>query len=125
MGNAYALDLNSTEEDYSDDTLCSVNIEKPKIAGFVFLDKNDNGIMDDRIISRISGITVSLYEKGQKKALSSVTTNINGYYEFEAEPEKSECGQFNTNGTDASFQSAVISPASIASLILVNVGLVG
>lgn len=142
MGNAYALDLNSTEEDYSDDTLCSVNIEKPKIAGFVFLDKNDNGIMDDRIISRISGITVSLYEKGQKKALSSVTTNINGYYEFEAEPgkeyyikvkkikgyafsEKSECGQFNTNGTDASFQSAVISPASIASLIIVNVGLVG
>lgn len=142
MGNSYATDLNKTEDDFSDDVQQSLDIEKAKIAGFAFADDNKNGIMDDRIKCRVSGVAVSLYEKGNDKAIKTFTTDINGYYEFEIETLdknyyiKAEAKSYTfinkfdadnsymSNGVDESGLSEDIVLPNTASLRIINIGLV-
>ncbi len=141
MGTSYALDLNSTDDNYSDDTVRSLNIENPKIAGFVFLDNNGNGLMDDRIKCRMSGVKVLLYEKGSRKAVASCVTAENGYYEFTLEQNKeyyikaekikdykflakTSTDSYAASGTDSKGRSADFSPAAAAALIITNIGLI-
>ncbi len=141
MGNAYALGLNGTENDYKDDAQRSLNIQKAKIAGFAFLDQNGNGLMDDGIASRMSGITVSLYEKGKRKAISTQITGVSGYYCFEVEPnsnnyhikvsgvkgysfvDKFGIDIYRANGVDAKGQSGDFTLAYANSLRIINIGL--
>ena len=59
------------------------NAEHPVVAGFVFEDRNDNGIYDDRLQSRLAGVTVALYDGNDK--IAETTTDQAGAYRFEIE----------------------------------------
>ncbi|NCA66817.1 MAG: hypothetical protein EOM87_01990 [Clostridia bacterium] len=142
MGSKYELDINESEKDYSDDIQRSVNINSAKIAGFVFLDKNSNGIMDDRLCNRLSNVTVTLYEKGKKKPVTTYTTGTSGYYEFLTEvgknyyikvsPVKNYAfsqitdadSLYMSNNIGSDGISAIFTPANSASLIIVNAGII-
>lgn len=56
-----------------------VQLDKVEIAGDVWLDSNENGVMDSGE-SKLSGIPVKLYKNGSY--LDSRTTNENGHYTF-------------------------------------------
>ena len=73
-GSSYEMPNMTPEEQAS-------NVEYPVVAGFVFEDKNDNGIYDDRLQSRLAGVTVALYD-GETKIAES-TTDVAGAYRFE------------------------------------------
>ena len=53
-----------------------------KIAGFVYLDRNKNGKLDERIRDHLSGAKIVVTNAAGEEILSSVTT-VNGYYEVE------------------------------------------
>lgn len=57
-----------------------------KIAGFVYLDANKNGKLDERIKDHLSGAKVTVKD-GSGKAIYTTTTTINGYYEVEVTEE--------------------------------------
>ncbi len=50
------------------------------IRGFVYLDKNENGVFDNGIDERLSGVTVSLLPEGHLNPIE-VTTNALGIWE--------------------------------------------
>ena len=59
---------------------------KAKIAGFVYLDRNKNGKLDERIKDHLSGAKVVVKDASGKE-IYSVTTAVNGYYEVEVDAE--------------------------------------
>ena len=114
-GIKYNVDLNGTTEDTDDDILYSFYREykydgkndlypnsdvlasetleqvaelhgKAKIAGFVFLDQNGNGKLDERIKDHLSGAKVTIFDEDGNEVYSTETT-INGFYEYEVEKE--------------------------------------
>lgn len=80
MGTSYDLNLNATTS-IADDVSASISEVKPKICGFAFLDANDNGVYDERIASRFSGLIVELYNG--ETLIAKALTGINGYYSFD------------------------------------------
>ncbi|MBR1746673.1 MAG: hypothetical protein IJ735_00505, partial [Clostridia bacterium] len=75
--NYYAYQMKALDGD----SQISTNIEKPVVAGFVFDDLNDNGVYDDRLQARVSGVTVQLFEGNDK--IAEATTDEAGAYRFE------------------------------------------
>lgn len=59
---------------------------KAKIAGFVYLDRNNNGKMDERIRDHLSDAKVTIKNSAGETVYSG-TTGINGYYEVEVSDE--------------------------------------
>ncbi len=81
-GVEYTIDYNDTENVYDDDEVSSVNIEKAKISGFVYVDANANNVMDERIGKHFYGANVTIKDADGNVVLDTTTT-INGYYEVE------------------------------------------
>lgn len=117
----------------------STNITKPKIAGFAFVDKNDNGINDDRVNNRYDGVKVELY-KGDTK-IATTKTEHGGYYEFEVDDfagkeyrvkailpgkktfAKESDGGYMNNGVDADGYSSTFSFRDKVEIKIVNIGI--
>ncbi|MFA5449724.1 MAG: hypothetical protein WC292_04735 [Clostridia bacterium] len=83
-GIIYEMEKNFTPEG-ADDIIYSTNIDAPYVAGFAFLDTNENGAYDERIQSRLSGVRVELYLKSgaENRLLGTATTDITGFYKIE------------------------------------------
>lgn len=95
IGTHYKLRANDIElEEYNQ---YSTNARVPFIAGFIFNDKNKNGIYDERLNGRLSGVDVELYlleEDASHRLIGRSKVNSNGYYRFPIEP----IYIFNTSG---------------------------
>lgn len=78
---AYIMDFHYTPDDLTDDTITlKSELNGYKVYGFAYLDRNGDGEMNERLSSHIKGATVTLTDKNGKE--TTVTTGINGYYEF-------------------------------------------
>ncbi len=80
VGAIYEMKKNKTRFNFDDDVYFTTNVETAKIAGFAFRDVNDNGINDDRLMNRVEGVKVALYDGDT--LVEEVTTTEGGYYEF-------------------------------------------
>ena len=83
MGNKYEISFSETEYDTSDDSVVS-DITRAKVSGFIFEDKNNNGIFDERLKSQLLGVKISLMDENNNELVSQ-TTDLNGYYSFDLE----------------------------------------
>ncbi len=91
-GAKYTLYINETISDTSDDTITSGNmrtltdidegnsIQNAKICGFVYVDLNNNQIMDERITEHFAGAVVTVTDENGTE-IYKTTTKVNGYYE--------------------------------------------
>ena len=82
-GNKYEISFSETEYDTSDDSVVS-DITRAKVSGFIFEDKNNNGIFDERLKSQLLGVKISLMDENNNELVSQ-TTDLNGYYSFDLE----------------------------------------
>ena len=123
------------------DNQVSTNITKPKIAGFAFNDKNDNGKNDDRVNNRVDGVTIELYDGNNK--IAETKTEHGGYYEFEVTnfsgknykvkailPDgmtlgKTSNGDYMNNGIKANGESDTFSFRDKVEIKIVNIGIKG
>lgn len=97
MGTKYGMENNESFE-LEDEIYFSTNSIVPLVAGFVFLDKNENGNNDNRIISRVDGVELELYmvEENKETLLGRTVSRNGGYYQFPIEP----IFIFGTNGQE-------------------------
>lgn len=97
MGTKYGMRENETF-DPSDDIHFSTNTSVPLVAGFAFLDKNENGNNDSRIGSRLDGIQIELYvvEFDYNRLIGKTVTRNGGFYQLPIEP----IYVFNTEGRE-------------------------
>ena len=120
------------------DNQVSTNITKPKIAGFAFYDRNDNGKNDDRVNNRVDGVKVELYDGSTK--IAETVTEHGGYYEFEVDnysgknykikailPDgtifgKVSDGGYMNNGVNASGESMPFTFRDKVEIKIVNIG---
>jgi len=105
IGTSYIMQENKTENDFTDDAFSSDNVENAKIAGFAFLDANDNGLYDERLQARMAGVKVELYmvDGRKNKLIATRITDESGYYSF-------DIARINANGFDKFF-IRVIAPS--------------
>ncbi len=99
----YTVNLNNTKENVDDDIVTSFCYEynhehndsgepgygpvaeeyiqsKSKIAGFVYVDNNENGIFDEMLQYHFAGAVV-IVKDAEGNVVSQTTTGVNGYYE--------------------------------------------
>lgn len=79
----FNFDYNGTAANFDDDRV-TLTREKNKIFGFAFRDENGNGVLDERLSSHLSGVSVTLQNKNGE-SLSVAKTGANGYFAFDVE----------------------------------------
>lgn len=89
-GKAYDLKYNGTLsneegiEDVKDDKI-TLRDPKSRLCGFVYVDKNGNGEMDERLSFRVSGAKITVRDKSGATVCESIT-GTNGYFETVCAP---------------------------------------
>lgn len=83
-GSLFNMEKNITK-DTSDDALYSTKREKGVVCGFVFNDKNKNGINDDTYANKRKGIKIQLFCQGEK--IQTVRSSAGGFYRFDLDEE--------------------------------------
>ncbi len=89
MGTRYQTQIASSGNNNS--WQYSINARVPYVAGFVFEDKNKNGIYDERLNGRLNGVEVELYlfeddSTDLSTLIGRYQVRDNGYFEIPIEP---------------------------------------
>lgn len=87
--------LSTGYADYGEVEDYVVNVSKTRLTGHIWYDKNSNGLQDDGVESKISGVKVELFDPTSNSVVAVTQTDESGSYLFNEKNYPTRSGSIN------------------------------